>query len=63
MLKKNKAQKAPKAPKVKKHKGKIVGLVILGIVVLAVVGGSVYYKYMYSKAYVQAVMDMNMTWV
>ncbi len=63
MLKKNKAQKAPKTPKVKKHKGKIVGLVILGIVVLAVVGGSVYYKYMYSKAYVQAVMDMNMTWV
>gem|GEM_PF-885874 len=63
MLKKNKAQKAPKAPKVKKHKGKIVGLVILGIVVLAVVGGSVYYKYMYSKAYVQSVMDMNMTWV
>ena len=63
MLKKNKAQKAPKAPKVKKHKGKIIGLVILGIVVLAVVGGSIYYKYMYSKAYVQSVMDMNMTWV
>ncbi|MBP5266809.1 MAG: biotin/lipoyl-binding protein [Lachnospiraceae bacterium] len=63
LLKKNKASKAPKAPKVKKHKGKIVGLVILGIVVLAVVGGSIYYKYMYSKAYVQTVMDMNMTWV
>ncbi|MBR0429320.1 MAG: biotin/lipoyl-binding protein [Lachnospiraceae bacterium] len=63
LLKKNKAQKAPKAPKVKKHKGKIIGLVILGIVVFAVVGGSIYYKYMYSKAYVQSVMDMNMTWV
>ena len=63
MLKKNKAPKAPKQPKQKKHKGKIVGLVILGIIVLAIVGGSLAYRYFGTKAYVQSVADMNCTWV
>ncbi len=60
LLKKNKVQKPPKP---KKSKGKIAALIVLGIVVLAVVGGSLAYRYFGTKAYVQSVYDMNMTWV
>ncbi|MCR4998607.1 MAG: biotin/lipoyl-binding protein [Lachnospiraceae bacterium] len=60
LLKKN---KVPKPPKQKKHKGKIAAFIVLGIIVLAVVGGSIAYRYYGTKAYVQPISDINMTWV
>nr|MCR5053780.1 biotin/lipoyl-binding protein [Lachnospiraceae bacterium] len=53
----------PNQSRKSKIKGWITALIIIAILAAALIGAAAYYKYVYSKAYVQDVENLNYTWV